>query len=245
MTNYRYSVLVTGGEGFIGRNFIKLYSDKYTITAPTTDIRELEFSLFDGYDFVLHLAGLAGVRRSHEEPQLYWEHNVRGSANIFSQAIDSRIPVIYASSSSVYEWWLSPYATTKKVVEQIAPIRSLGLRFHTVYGDDSRPDMLYDRLLKKDPTLTYLSNHTRDYTHVNDVCSAISLSIDNFFGTDLPRAIDIGAGTPVKVVDVANKVWPDNNLPIKEVTGERAHTCANPTILNMLGWKPKHNILLD
>ena len=37
----------------------------------------------------------------------------------------------------------------------------------------------------------------------------------------------------------------DNNLPIKEVTGEREHTCADPTILKKFGWAPQFHIIND
>ena len=130
-------------------------------------------------------------------------------------------------------------------MEHIArEVNSIGLRFHTVYGPNSRTDMLYDALLKKDPKITYLTNHTRDWTHVTDVCSAIDICIENFWDiSSKHKAIDVGNGKPVSVVDMANKVWPDNNLPIKEVTGEREHTCADPTILKGYGWNPQYHIL--
>ena len=102
--------------------------------------------------------------------------------------------------------------------------------------------MLYDKLLRRD--VSYLTNHTRDWTHVEDVCSAIDICIRNFNSLKLKNAaIDVGNGQPVSVVDVADKLWPHNRLPIKEVTGEREGTCADPSILKSYGWQPKHFIL--
>lgn len=237
----RKNILLTGGEGFIGNYFASNYDDVFNITCYEGDIRDFRVSLLDGFDFCVHLAGLAGVRKSHLIPDEFWDNNVKGSAQVFRECKVARLPVIYASSSSVYEWWLSPYATTKKVVEQIAPPAALGLRFHTVYGPNSRKDMLYDRLVNRDPTLKYITNHTRDYTHVEDVCNAIAICINNFYNIE-ELAIDVGAGMPVNVRDVANFVWPDNNLPVKEVVGEREHTCADPAVLMKYGWAPIHNI---
>ena len=234
-------ILLTGAEGFIGRNFYSMYQDKYDITRYGGDILDMELNYFENhYDMVIHLAGLAGVRASHEQPEEFWKNNVDGSRRVFEQCEDIKAPVIYASSSSIYEWWLSPYATTKKVVEEIAPLRSLGLRFHTVYGKDSRPDMLYDMLLRKD--VSYVTNHMRDWTHVEDICSAIDTCIQNFHLLDVP-AIDVGSGMPRSVKDVADHIWKDNNLPVREVSGEREYTCADISELVQLGWKPKHNIL--
>jgi len=242
MSNSNKKVLLTGGEGFIGRNFYKLYKDKYEIVDDRTDVREIEIDMFGGYDMVVHLAAYAGVRRSHEIPEEFWDNNVNGTRNIFREAQGARVPVIYASSSSIYEWWLSPYATTKKVCEEVAHVNTLGLRFHTVYGEDSRPDMLYDMLRNR--KVSYLTDHVRDWTHVEDICSAIDICIEKFDLIDLP-AIDVGNGKPVTVVDMAEKVWPGNNLPLREVTGERTSTCADPSVLAQLGWVPKHHILED
>ena len=234
-------VLLTGAKGFIGRNFKKLYEHKYEFECVDIleDVRKLRWD--PTIEAVVHLGAYAGVRRSHEIPKDFWAMNVDGSSRVFDEYYGT--PIVWASSSSIYEWWLSPYATTKKVCEQIAPGYTLGLRFHTVYGEDSRPDMLYDKL--KQRKVEYITNHTRDWTHVEDVCSAIDICLDRFEDMYHYRAIDVGNGRPVSVKAMADKVWPDNNLPIKEVTGERENTCADPSILLLYGWKPKHFILDD
>ena len=239
-------ILLTGASGFIGRNFHKRFADKYdfrTVDIAGENAEDLRYLRHDiSIDFVVHLGAYAGVRRSHEIPKEFWEMNVDGSRNIFSQYKGT--PIIYASSSSIYEWWLSPYATTKKVVEEIAPAStSLGLRFHTVYGVDSRPDMLYDKMLNR--KVEYITNHTRDWTHVEDVCDAIDLCIQRFPRLRFHKAIDVGNGEPVSVKEMADKLWPGNNLPVREVTGEREHTRANAKELFNLGWNPKHHMLRD
>jgi nucleoside-diphosphate-sugar epimerase len=225
-------------KGFIANRFCELYGDKYNITEYEYDIRDGIF--LDRYDMVIHLAAMAGVRRSHEDPELYWDVNVKASQRLFK--FYSHVPIIYASSSSIYEWWLSPYASTKWFMECIAPDNALGLRFHTVYGPNSREDMLYSMLQQR--AVKYLTNHHRDWTHVDDVCSAIDICVQKHSIIDLP-AIDVGNGRPVSVIDMAEKVWPGNNLPVKEVTGERASTLADPAVLSQLGWVPKHHILDD
>lgn len=238
-------ILLTGTQGyrrgFIANRFLELYRDKYDIEEYEYDIRTGVF--LDRYDMVVHLAAMAGVRRSHEEPELYWDVNVKASQRLFKFYSERNVPVVYASSSSIYEWWLSPYASTKWMMECIAPEESLGLRFHTVYGPNSREDMLYDMLIKR--KVGYLTNHTRDWTHVDDVCAAIDICIENFKSMKQYRSIDVGNGMPVSVVDMANKVCPNNNLPVKEVTGEREHTLADPTILKRYGWNAEHHIMTD
>ncbi len=245
-------ILVTGSnwpngrKGFIGSRFVELYKDEldWEITEFQDDIREAEGIDLSMYDMVIHLAALAGVRRSHEIPNQYWETNVVASKYFFESCKKHNVPIVYASSSSVYEWWQSPYSASKYAMEALAPEGSIGLRFHTVYGPNSREDMLFDKLLKKDPSLKYLTHHTRDWTHVDDVCSAIALCVDNYDKIE-ESAIDVGNGKPVKVRDMANKYWPDNTLPIMEVDGERHDTCANPGILLGLGWQPQYHIMED
>ena len=240
-------ILLTGTRGyrpgFIGNNFLRMYKDKYDIVeweGNIADFRHYDASYFKDFDMVVHLAAMAGVRRSHQDPQLYWDTNVNASKHIF-RITQANVPVLYASSSSIYEWWLSPYATTKYAMECIAPKNTLGLRFHTVYGPNSRSDMLYDMLLNKD--VEYLTNHTRDWTHVDDVCRAIEVCIENWENIKWNMAIDVGNGAPVSVKDLAEHLWPHHNLRIKDVTGEREHTLADPTVLKRFGWEPQHHVL--
>ncbi len=246
VSGLKVRVLLTGTagyrKGFIANYFLDKYKDTYDITEYLGDIRDFNEDLTK-YDMVLHLAAMAGVRRSHEIPQEFWEVNVDASKKIFTACEFYKTPVIYASSSSIYEWWLSPYAASKKAMESIAPLVSLGLRFHTVYGPNSRTDMLYRNLEERNEKITYLTNHTRDWTHVEDVCSAINICMKNYHKLAKHKAIDVGNGRPVSVKEMADKIWPNNNLPIKEVTGERQDTCANPKELMELGWKPKHFIM--
>ena len=57
------------------------------------------------------------------------------------------------------------------MLEQIAPPNSVGLRLTTVYGSDSRDNMMYGLL--KNKQAKYVTNHKRDWIHVDDVCRAI------------------------------------------------------------------------
>ena len=232
-------LLVTGSQGFIGRNLVSRLSGDYDLLEYPDDIRTDDIqSWADQTDMIIHLAALTNARKSMLYPEEYHETNVRGSHRVFQTGV----PTIFASSSSIYEWWQNPYANSKWLSEAISPDDSLGLRFHTVYGPDSRPDMLYDQLQKH--TATYLTDHTRDFTHVNDICDAIKLCIENYQEIKYHRAIDVGTARPVNVTDVAEHVWPGNNLPVREqMPNERQGTLADITVLKSWGWQPKHHIL--
>jgi nucleoside-diphosphate-sugar epimerase len=122
-------------------------------------------------------------------------------------------------------------------MEEIAPKYSVGMRFHTVYGPDSRPDMFYDMMLND--KVEYLTDHKRDWTHVEDVVSAIKIILTD---TRIQGTLDIGTGNPVSVVDVARE-YGYRVVPIREVTGERIVTHADNSQLRNLGWSPKYNIM--
>jgi nucleoside-diphosphate-sugar epimerase len=246
------TILITGVKGFIASNVVEHFAGKedYTLMGYeglSHDMGKVNWHLQP--DIILHLGAEAGVRRSHEEPDLFWKNNVDGFQAILDLAKDFvQTPrVIYASSSSIYDWHMSPYATTKKINEQMAnqqlPNNSLGLRFHTVYGKNSRTDMFFDKVINHPDTIDYVTDHERDWTHVEDVVSAIEVIIEK--GQHLNGAIDVGCGTPCSVADMVKYFTGKDDIPTKEVTGEREKTHAKPTELLELGWKPKHYILTE
>ena len=123
------------------------------------------FKLFEKYkfDLVVNLAAQAGVRYSLVNPSSYIKSNLVGFANILEAVRKSNIKnLVYGSSSSVYglsnkipfsekdcvSHPISLYAATKSSNELMAHsyshlygIKSIGLRFFTVYGPWGRPDM--------------------------------------------------------------------------------------------------------
>ena len=74
-------VLITGWEGFIGRNALRILSDSFEMIPYEGDIREFKISEY--YGAVLHLAALAGVRKSWWDPVEYLDVNVKGSMQVF------------------------------------------------------------------------------------------------------------------------------------------------------------------
>jgi len=97
--------------------------------------------------------------------------------------------------------------------------------------------MFYDMMLNN--KIEYLTNHTRDWTHVEDVVSAIRIILTD---TRICGKLDIGSGNPVSVTDVA-KAYGYRDVPVKQVSGEREETLADISLLKSYGWEPKFNIL--
>jgi UDP-glucuronate 4-epimerase len=146
-------------------NSIEITSEKGSfLKIDILDRTKLQ-SLFNtnSFDIVIHLAALTGIRPSLQHEQHYRQVNEQGFKNVVELAEEHGVKkIIYASSSSVYgnctdypftelsdtEHPLNPYASTKKNNELFAKdfaqahnITLFGLRFFTVYGPWTRPDM--------------------------------------------------------------------------------------------------------
>jgi len=233
-------VSVTGSKGFIGSRLTQLLRDlgHDVIEWDRNISKNRDISMWEpeGCDAVVHLAGYANVRNSLKEPEKYWYNNVELSKRLFNLASLYEMRIIYASSSCAKKWWLSPYGTSKKAMEEVAPKRSLGMRFTTVYGPGSRGDMLIGRI--RDKTLKYVTNHTRDFIHVDDICNAIIKSLGN---SELNGIVDVGTGIGVKINELASSF--DINVPLKDGDPcEASENVADIEVLVKTGWRPKYNV---
>lgn len=159
----------------------------------------------DRYDVIVHLAARAGVRPSLCQPKLYSDTNINGTLNLLEQArIHGIKQFVFASSSSVYginckmpfaeddriQQPISPYASTKAAGElmchtysHLHDLRTVCLRFFTVYGARQRPDLAihkFAKLISEDkPIQMYGDGSTRrDYTYIDDIIQGVRASID-------------------------------------------------------------------
>lgn len=147
------------------------------------------------FDAIFHFAAQAGVRHSVDNPRKYIDSNISGFFNILEKVRIKKIKkFFYASSSSVYGnsklfplkeknllFPTNTYSLTKKFNEDLSliyskfyNIKSIGLRFFTVYGEWGRPDMFYSKVLdaafkKKKLYVNNYGNHSRDFTYIKDV----------------------------------------------------------------------------
>lgn len=185
-------------------------------------------------DIIIHLAAETGISQSLHHPQKYYDTNVTGTYNILEQCRKNDVKyLIYASSSSVYapnqavmledsdtSHQLSFYGTTKKMTELLIEnycaqfgITAIGLRFFTVYGSFTRPDMAAYKFMQaidqeKEITLYNNGHVMRDFTHVSDIVNSIELLIEKIV-TEQPGThllFNIGFGKPVSVRTYAEKI---------------------------------------
>jgi UDP-glucuronate 4-epimerase len=163
--------------------------------------------IFDGqkFDCIVHLAARAGVRPSLSEPELYAETNITGTLNLLELARLSGVrQFVFGSSSSVYginakvpfseedqiRQPISPYAATKAAGELLCHtyshlygLRTICLRFFTVYGARQRPDLAihkFARLISAGRSIPVFGDGStrRDYTYITDIIAGGRAAID-------------------------------------------------------------------
>jgi len=227
-------IMLTGHRGYIGTELLKRLTKNHSVVGfDLVDGQDLlTVPLKERFDLIIHLAGVAGLRDSFEDPKSYWYNNVEVMKRLLS-IYGNNTRILYASSSSAAEPELNPYAASKFLMEIAAAnyINTLGMRFHTVYSANPRKGMFMQKLINNE--LEYTTNHYRDFIHLEDLCDAIELLIQSDF-TDV---IDIGTGNPVLISVLAP------NYPVRIATyGERQETRANTDKMESLGFRPKYDI---
>ena len=250
-------ILVTGCAGFIGSHLCEklLSNSHYQVYGidnldPYYDIKIKESNLvrlqtFSNFHFyqediletklitqiqpqiVIHLAALAGVRSSLENPKRYAEVNIIGTIHLLEQfrllPETKERKFILASSSSVYgtnqkipfmetdalDNINSPYAASKRAAEiyakmyhQLYQLNITALRFFTVYGPRGRPDMAPAKFMKsiqegQEITKYGDGSSFRDYTYVEDIVQGIILASEN--PTPGFHIYNLGNGSPISL----------------------------------------------
>jgi len=234
------NIIMTGHHGYIGSHLAPYLEEKgHIVYGYNGDVRKFNSRYHRyGFDMVIHLAALVGVRKSLDEQEEYWDVNVNGTKAVFDWCKEHNAKCLYASSSNAIEWWTNPYAMTKKVNEHDGK-DFVGFRPHTVFP--GREDMLYDRMKNNPKSVKYInSQHCRDWTHIEDLCSGLFTLIENY-DIIVGKVIDIGTGESISLKEVAAKMMPMYAPQIIHANPphERVTTCADTTILKELGWTPK------
>ena len=242
--------LVTGGAGFIGSHLVdKLLALGHEVTvldnfstgrkenlshvAGQVEIVECDLSEsgswienFARTDFVFHLAALADIVPSIQNPEDYFKANVDGTFNVLQASKKADVKrFIYAASSSCYgipEQYPTnenaeikpqyPYALTKRMGEelvlhwsQLYKLPALSLRFFNVYGTRSRTSGTYgavlgvflaQKLANKPLTVVGDGTQTRDFTYVTDIADALIAAAQSNKAGEI---YNVGSGKTVAV----------------------------------------------
>ena len=185
-------------------------------------------------DVVIHLAAMAGVRPSIDNPIYYQEVNCMGTQNILEEMkAHNAKNLVMASSSSVYgnckevpfkenmivDFAISPYAATKKanevmthVYHKLFDFNVIMLRFFTVFGPRQRPDLAINKftrlMLNNEPIPMFGDGTTsRDYTYIDDIVDGIIKScnyVEN--NKDVYEILNLGNSSPVSLKEMINTI---------------------------------------
>jgi UDP-glucose 4-epimerase len=286
--------IVTGGAGFIGSHLVdKLLNLKHDVTVLDNfstgrpdnlshikdkiklincDISKKDkwTSEFEGVDWVFHIAALADIVPSIQNPEGYFNANVLGTLNIAEVCKKNKIKrIIYLASASCYgipdEYPTTekakikleyPYALTKLLGEQIMlhwsnvynlPVTSL--RLFNVYGTRSRTSGTYgavfgvflaQKLAGTAFTVVGDGNQTRDFTYVSDVIRAIICAAKS---NKIGEIYNVGSNESVSVNRIVKLLGAEKIAYIPKRPGEPDKSLAGINkIKKELNWEPKIKI---
>ena len=274
-------ILVTGGAGFVGTNLIKqllkeghdiISIDNYSTGKKENHIDKVKYIEGDIYnlmdhiatlstpyyqpDVVFHMAAIARIQPSFENPQDYIKTNFNGTYNIVQFCTNREIPLIYAGSSSHHSGkFKNPYTFSKDMGEEIIQLyqKHFGLkasiaRFYNVYGPYQLTEGGYTTLIGKWmnniknnlPCEIYGDgNKKRDFTHVEDIINGlISIMKQKSYG----NIFEFGKGKNYSVNEVA-KMFEIVPMYKENKPGEAQETLADYSLAKRkLGWKPKKDL---
>ena len=281
--------LVTGGAGFIGSHIaeillekghevvivdnlacgrlknIESFKNNEKLVFKQVDILDIEElgKCFENVDWVFHLAGLADIVPSIEQPELYYKSNVTGTFNVLECARKANVKrVVYAASSSSYGIPESyptpettpinpeyPYALTKYMGEELVlhwsrlyNLPAVSLRLFNVYGPRSRTTGAYgavfgvflaQKIHGKPFTVVGDGTQTRDFTYVTDVANAFITAAESDVSGE---AINVGSDNHYSVNRLVELLGGDV-VKLPKRPGEPDCTFAEVTkIKKLLGW---------
>ena len=273
-------ILVTGGAGFIGTNLIKrLINDGHTcmsidnystgkkenhIEGCTYIDADLCEKVKDNFmnqwfqpDVVFHMAAIARIQPSFENPEKYIETNFNGTYKIIKLCMERNVPLIYAGSSSHHSGkFKNPYTFSKDLGEDIIKLYQMhfGLkasvaRFYNVYGPYQLTEGGYTTLIGR--WLNNIQNNIqceiygdgekrRDFTHVDDIVDGlIRIMKQQAYG----HVFEFGRGQNYSVNDVAT-MFRIEPIYKDDKPGEAQNTlCDSKLAHDILAWEPKINLI--
>jgi UDP-glucose 4-epimerase len=284
--------LITGGAGFIGSHLVDrlirdghevVVLDNFSTGRPQNlaqhqtnalmrlvqvDVADYDtiHPLFEGVEWVFHLAALADIVPSIRRPLEYHHANVDGTVNVLEAARAVGVKrFVYAASSSCYgipDVYPTPetapirpqypYALTKYLGElavlhwhQTYGLPAISLRFFNVYGPQARTSGTYgavfgvflaQKLAGRPFTVVGDGGQTRDFTFVTDVVNACIMAAQSNLQGEV---MNVGSGNSYSVNRLVELLeGPVVHIPKRP--GEPDCTFSDTRkIQRLLGWRPQ------
>lgn len=269
-------ILVTGGAGFIGTNLIKRLKDEghrvvslddYETGSESNHIEGVKYIKGDieqlfyikgDFDIVYHLAALARIQPSFQDPLETYRVNTTGTQIVCEWARQNGVKMIYSGSSSRWhDPQQSPYATYKKLGEDIVKMykKVYGCdfeitRFYNVYGPHEIVDgkwaavigIFRHQVFNSQPiTIVGDGEQRRDFTHIDDIVSAlVKIGLGDYKHED---AWELGTGQDYSINEVyqlfCEKFGELEKINLPDQKGNYRKTLReNDDSLEILDWKP-------
>jgi len=279
--------LVTGGAGFVGANLVKrLLGDGHEVVSVDNycsgfrknhhkgceyyNIDLVNKNFYGEYemgdvDIIFHMAALARIQPSIENPVVTIENNFNSTLNILEYARNNDVSVVYAGSSSKHHGlYGSPYAWSKyggeelcKLYNEVYNLNTVVCRFYNVYGENHIRTGTYatvigifeNQFLNKEPlTLVGDGKQRRDFTHVDDIVNGLIKCGESLTYKYNPKIsgdfYELGSGVNYSMNEVAEMFG--KKYPIKYISerkGEYDRTlCDYSKAKSKLNWKPVNNL---
>jgi UDP-glucose 4-epimerase len=285
--------LVTGAAGFIGSNLVDALIEKgYDVIAidncsadnekfywnKKADNHMLDVcdydairKLFDGVDFVFHLAAESRLQSSIMNPIGAAHKNVIGTCTVLQCSKEAGVKrIVYSSTSSIYgmnkypnhegqkEDCLNPYAFTKLFGEKLCQMytKIYGLptvifRYFNVYGERSPATGQYlpvvgiflKQFKNNEPlTIVGTGEQRRDFIHVKDIARINIAAIERKIENYYGEVFNVGTGTNFSVKEIADLIS-ENQKTVPSRSGEALVTLANIEMAKrVFSWKPEVDI---
>ena len=226
-----------------------------------SDAQALENAISSAsFDRIIHLGAQAGVRYSLDNPMAYAASNLTGHLAILELARHRQVEhMVYASSSSVYgnnakvpfsvddsvDHPISLYAATKRADELISDSYAhlyrtplTGLRFFTVYGPWSRPDMMTwkctEAVLTGRPIQVFNNGEmSRDFTYIDDIVNGVIAVLDHPPGDD--GAAKPGGGRATHAIYNLGNNRPE---PLMRLIGLIEDACGKKAVIDFQPMQP-------
>lgn len=289
-------MLVTGGAGFIGSNLVdkllEMDHEVVVIDNQSAECNEQFYwnskannhrldicnyestrSLYDGIDFVFHLAAESRLQPAILNPIEAVTKNVVGTCTVLQCAREAGVKsVIYSSTSSAYGLnkypnyetdpndCLNPYSVSKVAGEELCKmytnlygLKTIIFRYFNVYGERSPTTGQYAPVIgiflrqknANEPlTIVGDGSQRRDFVHVHDVVNAnILAALTNIPDEYYGQVYNIGSGENISILEIA-KIISDNYVHIPPRDGEAKTTLSCiHKAKTLLNWQPNVKLL--
>ncbi len=235
-------ILVTGANGFIGRNMLEWLAQEELWDIETWSWDQHNYPDVKKYKWIIHLGAVTDTSDANVDTIIH--KNYEFSQWLFNECNKNKVNLQYASSCSVYgnsndfsEFApchpVTPYAWSKYlfdrwVLQQEHNVYVQGFRYFNVYGrymhtKGERSDIMHRwrNQAKTEGKITVWENADkikRDWVWVGDICK---LHIDFIKSINGSGIWNVGTGLSHSYLDIAEEIASQEDVPLEFVEAKK------------------------